>query len=430
MSATISVAKAPIHTKIHLRGSKSVTQRALLIAALADGVSEISNLYIDNDIRIYITALHELGIVTQLDEKTHTCIIGGSNGKFPKTQATVWCENTKSVMRYLMSACAATPGVYYFDGAMQLRNQPMSHLLNLLARQGAQIIPNDARKMPLTLVGSDSSSGGEIILDNHITSQMISALLITSPYARSPFTFTVADLANQPFIDMTCSLMAEFGVLVHRIHKGQFMVPVPQRYQANDFTIEPDFTLASYFFAAAAVTGGDLSIQATKYRQSKQPNAKFLSVLEKMGCSIHESGAGLKLKGPKALVGIDVSMRDFSDTFAVLASIATFANTPVRIAHIGNMKQSDTNRLIAMKTELTKLDIRVETGDDWIKIFPSTPKATQLSSHHDPKIAMALAIIGLKVPGITIDDTDCVETILPDFFKTWSKLSSKLNMSA
>lgn len=430
MSQSIRAIKGPIHAKIAVPGSKTITYRALLLAALADGVSEISALGLSNNIRTFMDALHQLGIVVQLDEKARTCIIAGCNGQFPKKQATVWCADSKTVAKFLIIACAAAPGVYYFDSSLRLREKSITQLLNILCRQGAQLIPSDTTKMPFTLVGADSLEGGEILLDSSITSQLVSALLMIAPYARSPFNFTVVDLVSQPYIDMTCTIMAEFGVLVHRVHQGQFMVPVPQRYQARDYTIEPDLTLATYFFAAAAITEGEVSVADIKRNQCKQPEIKCLNLLEKMGCRISETNSGLTIKGPSELQGVEVSMRDFSDIFLTLAAIAPFTKSPTLLSHIGHMRHKELKRMTAMKAQLIKMGILVETGDDWIKIYPGTPKGCVFNSQGDPEIAMAFAIVGLKVPGMIIEDDECVMQSYPDFFALLDKLTVQVSACA
>lgn len=416
MRQAIKSVEQPINCKIVLPGSKSMTYRALLLAAFADGVSEISGISLTESTRNFINALHQLGIVTQIDEKTYSCIIAGGNGKFPKKQSTVWCANSRIAARFLLAACASTPGVFYFDGGMNLRQKNLTHILHVLTRQGAQLIPNDSRHLPVTLIGADSLQGGEVNLDKEVNSQILSALLMISPFSRIPFSFNVLDLANQPSINMTCALMNEFGVLVHRYHQSQFTVPVPQRYHAKDLSVEPDFAIAAFFFAAAAVTNGMITIQAVKAITSKQAEVQILDILKTMGCSIQESYSGLTVKGCSELQGIEISLAKFSATFFALIALSPFAKSPTRITHIGVMSQKEKDQFMAIKIEFSKLAIQLEMGENWIKIFPSTPKGCLLNSHHNPYLAMALAIIGLRVPHIEIDNALCVKNKYPEFF--------------
>lgn len=430
MPQTIRTVKKPIRANIAVPGSKSITYRALLLAALADGVSEIGGVSFDQDTKTLINALRQLGIVVQTDEVTHACIIAGGTGEFPKKQATIWCEDNRTVTNFLITACAASPGVYYFDGTQALRQRSIAQLLNLLHRQGAQMIPSDKRKLPFTLVGADSLEGGELILDNSITRQLISALLMIAPFARTAFNFSVVDLTSQPYIDLTCNMMAEFGVLVHRVHQGQFMVPVPQRYQARDYTIEPDIALANYFFAAAAITGGEITITKIKKEQSIQPASKLLSILEKMGCRIFETDSGLTLKGPDQLQGVNVSLREFGSVFLILAAIAPFAKSPVQISHLGPIKKFESKYMDIIQSQLKKMGVDIEAAENWIKIHPGKPNGSLIMTQHYASIAMAFSLIGLKVPGLAIDDPICVSKHYPEFFITLEKITELVSACA
>lgn len=430
MQQAIRTAQNPIQASLVIPGAKSITYRALLLAALADGVSEITGLKLDEDVRTFIKALTQLGVVIQLDESIPACIIAGCNGRFPKKQASIWCAESNIILRFLLAACAATPGVYHFDGTTRLREKPISELLNILVLQDAQLTPTDVKKLPLSLVGADSLAGGEFIFDQSLDNQVISALLLIAPFGRTLFNLTVQPIQHPTYVEMTCMMMAEFGVLVHRIHQGQFMVPVPQRYQARDYLIEPDFAQAAYFFASAAMTGGEVSIQPTKIHTSKQPAAKCLSTLKKMGCHIIESHKGLKVKGTSVLQGIEVNAKEVSDNFLVAAALAPFAVSPTRLLYRGTLNHTSQHRLAALKAEFTKLKIRFESGKDWLQIYPSVPQGQVLSAHHDAKIAMMLALIGLKVQGIQITDVETVTHMFPDFFTRWESLSTHLHINA
>jgi 3-phosphoshikimate 1-carboxyvinyltransferase len=422
MPYQVCTAKKPIHAKLILPGSEDITYRALCMSVLADGVSEISGLCINDHVNTLINAFRQLGIVIQLDTQSQSCIIAGGNGKLPLKQASLWCANEKIIAYFLIALASASPGVYHFDGAANLHELPLHELLTLLHQQGVDLIPNDSKRMPFTLLGTDSFEGGEISFTHPTDSHFFSAILMISPYARSPFVLNAIDLDSEEEVDITSAIMAEFGVLVHRIRQGQFMVPVPQRYQARDYVVEPDFSLAAYFFAAGAVTGGEVSIQPTKRLSSKQADTKFLSLLEKMGCQVIENHSALTVQGPKVLNGIEVSLRSFSSIFFALAAIAPFATSPTRITHIGKMSYQESGFLSALRNKFTAMSIQVETGANWIKIFPGTPKSISVTHHDDYHIAMALCIIGLKVPGIKIEEPDCISHIHPEFFTLWNRL--------
>jgi 3-phosphoshikimate 1-carboxyvinyltransferase len=423
MQQAILPAHSPTQAKIIIPGSKSITNRAFLLAALADGVSTLSGIQISDDTLTFLLALQKLGITIQLDEKSSSCTIIGNNGEFPNKQTSLWCANAGTVARFLLVACAASNGVYHFDGSAHLCKRPIAPLLDVLRCQGAQVAPYNAQQLPLTLTGTDLLAGGDILLDSTLTSQFLSALLMIAPYARSSLTINIAELVSRFYVDMTCAMMAEFGVQVHRIHQGRFMVPVPQRYQARDYTIEPDLSTASYFLAAAAITGGEITIPAIKRSESKQADVNFLSVLEEMGCHITNKPAGLTLTGPTKLQGIEVNMCDFSDTFLTLAAIAPFASSPVKITHIGHTRYKESDRINAIKNGLEKMGVTVESGNNWIKIFPSIPHGCTVNACDDHRVAMAFSIIGLKVPNVIIEGAECVTKTCPEFFTLWNKLT-------
>lgn len=420
MPKKIDVVQEPLHAKITLPGSKSITHRALLLAALADGTSEILGISTHPDTLAFIKALQQIGIVIQLDQKASSCIIAGCNGKLPKKQASIWCKNLKSALYFLLAACAGSSGIYYFDGTKKLRQTNIKYFLNKLSQHGAQYIPNDALHLPLTLVGADSLHGGENMLDASLSSYALSALLMIAPYTRHSL---ACELSSPQSIDMTCMMMTEFGVLTHRLPQGQFKVPVPQRYRACDYRIEPDFSLATYFFAATALLGGEITIPYIKRTLAKQPEVKILSLLEKMGCQVIETETGLTLLSAGKLLGIEVNLTRFSHVFAALIALAPFAISPSKISHLKPMSTKEIERMTAFKTELSKMNIHIESGENWLKIFPSQPRATLINTHQDPRIAMAFTIMGLKTPGMMIDETKYISKKYPDFFPLLDRLT-------
>ncbi|HLB57223.1 MAG TPA: 3-phosphoshikimate 1-carboxyvinyltransferase, partial [Gammaproteobacteria bacterium] len=349
MKQSIRIAKKPIHARLIIPGSKSITNRALLIAALADGVSQLSDILISDDTRAFINALLALGITIQLNEAERTCTIYGGGGRLPSSESTVWCAEAGTVIRFLLAACAASRGTYHFDGSAQLRTRPISLLLQILSAQGAKIIPTGAKQLPFTIIGNERFQGGEIEIDASETGQFVSALLMIAPYAKTSVLIKAKEIVSRPYVEMTSAMMAEFGVTVHRLHHGCFSVPVPQRYQGRTYTIEPDFSTASYFFAAAAVTAGQVTIQTVNTKTSRQADVGFLDVLKKMGCIVTENSKELTVHGPKELQGLNVDMRDFSDTFVTLAVIAPFAKTPTTITNIRHARHKESDRMTVVR---------------------------------------------------------------------------------
>jgi 3-phosphoshikimate 1-carboxyvinyltransferase len=411
MKQLIHTIKTPIQASVIIPGSKSITNRALLLAALAEGVSEILDMLISDDTLAFVEALHELGIAVQLDEEARSCIVAGCGGHFPKREASIWCNDAGTVSRFLLAACAASSGAYQFDATDQLRSRPIAPLLRALAAQGVKF-----------MIGKEGLPGGELEIPGEETSQFISALLMVAPFAKSTMTLITQDIVSRPYVEMTCAMMADFGVMVRRMHNARFSVPPQQRYTARDYVVEPDMSTASYFFAAAAVTGGEVRIQPIDRSHCKQGDVAFLTVLEKMGCIVTETESVLKVKGPQVLQGVNVDMRDFSDTFMTLAALAPFAATPTTITNISHTRHQESNRITTMRRELEKLQVKVEEGPDWIKIYPSEPIKGVIDSHQDHRIAMAFSIIGLRVDGIEIENAECVAKTCPEFFTLWHAL--------
>ncbi len=423
MKQEICAVAGAIDAQVQIPGSKSITNRALLLSALAEGVSELSNILISDDTLALIDALQELGVIVQVDKESQSCIVAGCMGEFPKKEASIWCNSAGTVARFLLAACAASPGTYRFDGSEQLRKRPMSFLLRTLCSQGAKVVDANSDKLPLTIVGGEGLRGGEIEIDGSKSSQFVSALLMIAPFAKTPVLLTTYNLVSDPYVVMTCAMMGDFGVRVHKMHQARYSIPTPQRYEARDYAIEPDFSTASYFFSAAAVTGGRLTIQPVDRFNSKQGDVEFLSVLEKMGCQVIDDERGLTVKGPSQLQGVSVDMRKFSDVFMTLAALAPFANSPTTITNIEHTREHESNRISVMREGLERLSIKVEEGKDWLKIFPSQPQPGIVESYQDHRIAMAFSIIGLKVKGIVINDSECVAKTCPHFFELWEQIS-------
>ncbi len=423
MPQIIQPVAGPVQARVTAPGSTSIAQRALLIAALADGISEIHGLPLSIDILTLISALRQLGIVIQLDDKTRQCMVAGGNGQFPKKQATIWCNHSLSIATSLIIACAAAPGVYYFDGAHPLHQKSLEYVLGLLCRQGAQLIPSDSTHIPFTLVGASALEGGDIIFDASIKSRLIATLLIMAPFARLPFNVTVLDIHSQPYIYMTCQMMADFGVFVHRVHQGQFSVSVPQFYRAREYTIEADMTYAANFFSAAAMTHSEITVVGCKRQQAMLPQTYFLSALEKMGCQVFEQPHAITVIGPAMLQGIELTLPAFGDVFVNLVTLAPFAKTTTHIKHQGPITAKAQQRLQMISAQLKKLGVKLEVGDDWIKIHPGMPHGGTIDIK-DYRSLMALAVLGVKVPDIVIEQPTRVTDHYPDYFMLLNQLAT------
>lgn len=418
MPITILCATSPIEAKVSIPGSKSITNRALLLASLAEGESFLENVLLSDDTFTLMTALRKLGVLIELDEVNNTFTVKGCSGHFPRSQARIDCHNAGTVARFLLAVCANQIGQFEFDGSARLRERPLSDLITVLRMQGAEI---SSDFLPLTLSNQHRLKGGDIFIQSDISSQFLSSLLMISPYCQEEVVLTTENLVSEPYIHMTCSMMRDFGVDVF-YHEKSWKINVEQKYQARTYRIESDFSSASYFAAIAAVTGGKITLLNMKRENSLQGDSAFLEILEKMGCVVQTDIQNIIIVGPAKLKGVTVDMQHISDTMMTLAAIAPFADSPTRILNIGNTRVKESDRISAMANNLRKLNIHVDEEATALTIYPGVPSSGVIEAYQDHRIAMACSLIGLKVPGIVIDDTQCVNKTFPEFFEIMQKI--------
>ncbi len=317
-------------------------------------------------------------------------------GRIPATEADVFCAEAGTAARFLVAAAATGEGVYRFDAAPQLRRRPLALLLDALRAQGTRTEPEDAGGMPFTLLAR-GLTGGSLRLPGDTSSQFISALLMAAPLGRATLDLRVDGLVSRPYVTMTLRMMAQFGADAAATGADRFVV-TPGAYAARDYTIEPDASTASYFFAAAA-TGGRVQVLGLHRKSALQGDVAFLDVLEAMGCTVTDEPEGVRVAGPASLAGLTVDMADISDTFMTLAAIAPLATSPVTITGIGNVRLKESDRIAAVEDNLRRLGVRTESGVDWLRVFPATPRGAHVDPHGDHRIAMAFSVLGLRVPG-------------------------------
>lgn len=391
-----------------LPGSKSITNRALLLAALARGQSVLSGCLQSEDSQAFVKALISLGVLIEVNADQITVV---GTGGFQKNKATVWCQDAGTAARFLLAACSAFPGEFQIDGTARLCERPLAPLIHVLKQLGAAI---DAMQLPCTVKGG-VLTGGALEVEASLSTQFVSALLMIAPFMKTPLALTAKSLNRRAYIDLTINMMQQFGVQVSEKDKT-FLIQSDQRYQARDYTIEPDLSTATYFFAAAALTAGQVTVMNIDRVHCIQGDVRFLDVLEKMGCTVIQESKGVTVQGPKKLRGVEVDMQDFSDPFMTLAAIAPYADSPTFIKGLAHTRLQESDRVDAIATELTKLHVKVETGPDWIRIHPGTPVAAKLFSHNDHRIAMSLAVLALKTPGIILENPQCVAKTCPAFY--------------
>ncbi|GAB4454299.1 MAG: 3-phosphoshikimate 1-carboxyvinyltransferase [Anaerolineales bacterium] len=421
----------PLNATVRVPGSKSLTNRALLIAALASGQTRITNALFSDDSRYFANALQTLGFDVRLDEAASTMTVTGLGGKIPAPKAELYIGNAGTAARFLTAFLTLGHGEYILDGDARMRERPIGDLVEALTQLGARLNPLSRRERdgvreicpPLKIL-ADGLPGGKTQIAGDISSQFLSALLMVAPYAQSPVEIELTtSLNSKPYVDMTLAVMRDFGIEVQRNGCQSFAIPLAN-YQSPtaNYPIESDASAASYFFAAPAICGGTVRVENIS-RRSKQGDIAFLDVLAQMGCTVTETDDCLLITGHSPLHGVDVDLRDIPDTAQTLAAIAPFADSPTRIRGIASARLKETDRIHATCAELARLGVRVEEHQDGMTIYPCrTFKPANIQTYNDHRMAMAFSLIGLRVDGISIENPSCVSKTFPNFFDVLTQL--------
>jgi 3-phosphoshikimate 1-carboxyvinyltransferase len=412
----IQQAYGPVSGRVSLPGSKSYTNRALPIAALADGVSTIYGALDSDDTRYMVSALQALGIVVEADWTSGRIRVHGQDGRIPASEALLYLGNSGTSMRFLTALVCLGMGTYRLDGNAAMRGRPIGPLIDGLRSMGIGVHElGDVGCPPIEIV-TEGLPGEPVTMRGDLSSQYFSALAMVAPYARGSMPIIVeGELVSKPYIDLTADAMAAFGVtLKHDNYRRLWTMP-GQRYRATEYPVEPDASAASYFFALAAVTGGSVTVDRLP-ATTRQGDIAFVDILEQMGCVVERGTQDVTVHGPVQLAGIDVDMNAISDTVMSLAAIAPFANGPVTIRNIGHIRLKETDRLAATATELTRLGIQVDEQPDSLTIYPGDPQPATIETYDDHRIAMSFAVTGVKAGGIQIADPECVSKTVPGYW--------------
>ncbi len=414
---------SPFDAVVELPGSKSYTNRALLIAALARGRSEITQALASDDTHYMRTALRTMG--AQVHERdAHTFLVTGVDGQFPADGASFMVGNAGTAARFLTAAVALGHGTFIVDGSEAMRKRPIHPLIEGLQQLGVDIESRDGTGCPPVVVRADGIPGGRAVMRGDISSQYFSALLMAAPYAAGDVEIEVdGDLVSSPYVTMTLSTMAEFGVHAERDGDRRFRVPAGQRYEARTYAVEPDASAASYFFTAAAVTGGRVVVPRLGSR-SAQGDLGILEVLERMGCRVRIGEDSIEVQGPAQLRGVDADFTQMGDVATSLMAIAPFADGPTTVRGIAQTHYEESDRPVAAATELQRMGLRVESEWDSVTIYPGTPQPAEVQTYDDHRIAMSFAVTGLRVPGISIANPECVSKTFPEYFEALRGLTS------
>ena len=411
----IETVTGPIAATVDLPGSKSLTNRALVLGALGDGETHLEGALESDDTRVLVDSLERLGFAVEWDRSKRSIRMEGRGGSIPSAAADLYGGNSGTTVRFLTSLVALGNGRFRVDGDARMRERPIRDLIEALGRLGVSARSELDNGCPPVIVDARGLPGGAADVAAGTSSQYASSILMVAPYAARDVELRLTgDLVGEPFLEMTLGMMRRFGAIATR-EERRVRVPSGQRYGARRLAIEPDATAASYFFAAAALLGGDVTVRRLG-RDSLQGDLRFLDVLAEMGAEVTIEEDRARVRGAR-LEGIDRDFRAISDTFLTAAVLAPFAGGPTRIRGVGHTRHQESDRVAAVARELRRLGADVSEMPDGLEIQPSTLHGGEVETYDDHRIAMSFSLIGLRVPGISIRNPSCVEKTFPDYFE-------------
>ena len=411
-----------ISGSVVLPGSKSLSNRILLLSMLAEGKTEIQNLLDSDDVRRMVEALETLGIQLEENRAENLITVSGTSGIIPVKEATLMLGNAGTAIRPLTAAMTLGHGRFVLDGVQRMRERPIIDLINGLSQLGANLRCINGTDCPPVEVIADGLPGGITRLSGAISSQYLTAILLAAPYADKEVQIEITDkLVSVPYVEMTLRLMQSFGVSVNHENFRLFHIPRQTYRSPGNIFVEGDASSASYFLAGAAITKGSVTVKGCG-TDSLQGDARFAEVLEKMGAKVEWEPQQVKLTG-NSLNGIDVDMNQMPDAAMTLAVAALFASGPTAIRNIYNWRVKETERLQAVSTELRKLGAEVEEGYDYLVIQPPEQiRKAEIDTYDDHRMAMAFSLAACGSSPVTINNPGCVSKTFPDYFEVLNGL--------
>ncbi|MGE5329593.1 MAG: 3-phosphoshikimate 1-carboxyvinyltransferase [Deltaproteobacteria bacterium] len=405
---------------VSVPGSKSITNRALIIGALAGSGTILNNFLYSDDTVYMLEALRGLGYRISDDKDAGTVII--HNPAQATLKGSCFVGNSGTAIRFLASFCAAAGCEVELTGIERMKERPIGELAEALKALGAEIAFKEKEGFPPIRIKSNGLEGGKVSIRGDISSQFITSLLLSAPYAKNDIEIEIqGELVSKPYVDITIQMMKDFGVEVKNYNYKHFLIKAGQSYTPREYTIESDCSSASYFFAAAAIANGDVTVENINPK-SLQGDIKFVDILEEMGAMVERGDNYIRVIG-KELKGITIDMQNTSDVAQTLAVAALFAEGPTEIKNVYNMRLKETDRLRAVANELVKLGAGVEEKKDGITIYPaSSYKAAEIETYDDHRMAMSFTLAGLKIPGIRIANPGCVSKTFPQYFNEFQKI--------
>ncbi len=438
----------PINAQIRPPGSKSITNRALICAALADGRSQLCGALHSEDTQVMLESLGALGIETKItwDDETQVMIdylssegiepnhlqnqfrkvdrieVNGCGGVVPNESAELFVGNSGTSIRFLTALCSLGRGEFRLDGVKRMRERPIGDLVHAINQLGGNVSCTSGYP-PVEMVAS-GLRGGNAQVKCDKSSQYLSGLLMALPYAQS---FTVLQVdgksVSTPYVNMTCQVMSHFGVDVVQLSElGEYSVDQNQSYVGFEYDVEPDASAASYFWAAAAIAGGRVKVLGLDMG-ALQGDVRFVQILEEMGCDIETDDDGIAITGP-AREGIEVNMKDISDTVQTLAAVALLVDGPTTIRNVQHIRHKETDRIGNLAIELRKLGAKVKELDDGLVITPGKLSGATIETYNDHRMAMSLSLVGLKQDGVVILNPECTSKTYPNYFEDLARISS------
>lgn len=421
----VPVQNRPITGTVELPGSKSITSRALLMAALSQGRTTLTGVLFSDDSRHFLSSLISLGFEVEINESDMVVTITGLGGRIPKKEADINVGSAGTAARFLTAMLALSDGTYKIDCSEQMKKRPMKPLFDVLIDMGATFdYLETEHHLPVRVTGNGGKCV-DISLDITKSTQYLSALLMMGPMIKSGMTIHItSEKVDGAYIHITRIMLEQFGAAV-TLDGSDYHVPVDSTFHRPVYAIEPDVSAACYFYAMSALTGGDVTVKGVRMNLV-QGDIKFLDVLEQLGCTIIETEKGVKVIGPKDgnYCGLDVNMNNFSDQAMTLAVLASFASTPTIIRGVSHIRFQECDRMQGIVNELNRVGIDCQADGSNILIQPGIPHGAIIETYNDHRFAMAFTLLGLKVEGITIDDPLCCRKTFERYFEVLDELLS------
>jgi 3-phosphoshikimate 1-carboxyvinyltransferase len=417
---------APVVGSVRVPGSKSITNRALICAAMAQGESRLTGVLESEDTQVMVDAWQLLGSPIEWDRSRCELTIQGCGGQPCVSKASLHVANSGTSIRFLTAALAATRGEYTLDGVARMRERPIGDLIQGLRSWGADIQSINTLRpdCPPVALNANGLSGGAASVRGDVSSQFLSGMLMAAPYCARDVEITVhGELVSTPYVDMTLAVMKSFGVTSDATDHHQFRIQAPQHYRGTLYAIEPDASAASYFLAVAAITGGSVRVLGLS-RDSLQGDVRFADVLERMGCRVDWGKDWIEVSG-HAMHGVDVDMNAISDTVQTLSVVALFAEGSTRIRGVAHNRHKETDRISDLARELRRLGAKVDEHADGLTIHPQPLRGCDIETYRDHRMAMSLALASLRVPGVRILDPRCTAKTYPNYFEDLAALLSQ-----